>query len=260
MSRPLSCAGTATPHAENNTTDSAPTFVTSLSDHVAQPLTFDPDWCAAVCGVSDDGADDPWTVDLDNKGTRAEVTQRGYDTLTLRSATSLPHAPRATAASFRVVVEDYGDNEYCTLGFVPSGAEAVVGREICEYGGWYISVAPSRPRRLLYSSAFAPLAADDAAAKAFTIPPVPPGSAVEFTVDYTAHTCRVAFYDPAHARNFGAAPNATAMLRFVPTEEYGSDPARPDPTAAGTCVALFPAVGMRWGGGRVSFAGAEACC
>jgi hypothetical protein len=170
----------------------------------------------------------------------------------------LPHPPRGTTASFRIIIEDYGDNNYCTIGFVPGDAEPVVGREICEYGGWYISVAPSHPRRLLGSCAFAPLLApDDAHADAseFTmIPPVPPGAAVEFAVDYTAHTCRVAFYALAKARDFTAPPDDKMELRFLPTEEYGANPARSDPTTAGgTCVALYPAVGMLWAGGIASF-------
>jgi hypothetical protein len=193
---------------------------------------------------------------LDNGGACAEVTRRGYNKLTLRGAASLPPAPGA-AASFRITVEDYGESEYCTLGFVPDGATPVLGGEICEYGGWYIFVLPSRPHPLLYSCAFALLSVDDADANDFMIPPVPPGTAVEFSVDYTAHTCRVVFYDPENARNFSAPPDAIAVLRFVPREEYATDPARPDPTATDTCVALFPAVTMTGVGARVSFASAE---
>jgi hypothetical protein len=240
----------ATP--ENTTADSASADVTSLSDDVDQPLIFDPGWYAIVCGPPDDDYY-TWTAEFDDGGTCAEVTHQGYDTLTLRSARPLPRPPHATTASFRVVVDDYGDTKFCTIGFVPGDAQPVLGREICEYGGWYICVAPSRPRSLLYSGAFAPLLADDADAEKFMIPPVPPGTAVEFTVDYTAHTCRVSFYAPANARNFAATPYATAVLRFAPTEEYGRDPARSDPTAADTCVALYPAVGMTNVGARVSF-------
>jgi hypothetical protein len=237
-----------------------------------QPLIlFDLDWSVAVCGIStgmpdndhdsdddkdgdgdddedDEEEDDMWTVLVDQGGTRAHVTKMGYDTLTLRAARPLQHPPHATTASFRVIIEDYGDNNYCTIGFVPTGATPVLGREICEYGGWYICVEQSRPRRILSSSAFEFLVpGDDGADPA--IPPVPPGTAVEFTVDYTAHMCRVAFYAPAKARDFTAPPDAVVDLRFVPNAKYGSNPARSDPTAVDTCVALYPAVGMQWSGG-----------
>jgi hypothetical protein len=231
---------------------------------VGQSLTFDPDWCVAVCGESDDDNDEVyddgfvdrvvlWTVDLDQSGTRAHVTQRGYDTLTLRGARPLPHPPHATTASFRVIIEDYGDNKYCTVGFVPDNAEPVLGREICEYGGWYITVEPFHSRPLLDSGAFASSDADSDP-EAFILPAVPPSAAVEFAVDYAAHTCRVAFYAPAKARDFTAPPDGALELQFVPKAEYCSNPARSDPTMAeGTCMALYPAVGMRWNGGTVSF-------
>jgi hypothetical protein len=145
--------------------------------------------------------------------------------------------------------EDYGDNKYCMLGFVPGDAEPVVGREICEYGGWYISVAPLHSRSILSSSAFEPLH-ESGYVKAATIPPVPLNSAVEFTVDYTAH---VAFYAPANARDFTAPPDGEVELCFVSREKNGSIPARSDPTQ-GTCVTLYPAVAMRRDAGTVRFA------
>jgi hypothetical protein len=115
---------------------------------VGQPLTFDPDWCAVACGGPDQWADYRWVLEFDNGGTRAEVIHRGHNTLTLRGAWPLPRPPHATVASFRVIVKDYGESKYCTLGFVPEGATPVLGQEICEYGGCEISVSPTRPRPL----------------------------------------------------------------------------------------------------------------
>jgi hypothetical protein len=254
------CAGTigpplapATP--EDKTTGIASTDVTSLSDDVGQPLTFDLGWSAVACGGPDLWADYRWVLEFDHGGTCAEVIHRGHNTLTLRGARPLPRPPHATTASFRVIVVDYSGSKYFTLGFVPEGATPVLGQEICEYGGWEISVSPSRWRPLLYSSAFAPLTGDPDAEESI-IPPVPPGAAVEFTVDYTAHTCHVSFYTPANARNFAATPYAAAVLRFAPTVEYGRDPARSDPTAPDTCVTLYPAVNMRSEGAIVCFASA----
>jgi hypothetical protein len=74
------------------------------------------------------------------------------------------------------------------------------------------------------------------------VPPVPPGSAVEFAVDYAAGTCRVAFYTPeAVAGKFAEAPHAKMELRFVASEAAVYKPARSIPLAD-SCVALFPAV------------------
>jgi hypothetical protein len=226
------------------------------------PLVFDRKWCKIVCGESDDDDDDVyddgfvdrvmlWIVEVDQSDTRARVIQRGWDTLTLRGASPLPRPPHATSASFRVVIEDYGANKYCTLGFVPSDAGPVLGREICEYGGWYISVEPFHSRPLLDSGAFASSDADSDP-EAFILPAVPPGSAVEFTVDYTAATgkCRVAFFGPGDT----ASPHKVVDLRFVEKREYCSNPARSDPVL--THAALHPAVGMRWVGGTVRFASA----
>jgi hypothetical protein len=64
----------------------------------------------------------------------------------------------------------------------------------------------------------------------------------------------VAFYAPAKARDFTAPPDDEANLRFVPTAKYRSNPARSDPTMAEALgMALYPAMGMRWSGGTVSF-------
>jgi hypothetical protein len=81
------------------------------------------------------------------------------------------------------------------------------------------------------------------------VPPVPAGSGVEFTVDYTAGTCRVAFYTPAAvAGGFVEAPHAKMELRFVATEAdadrgdgHQKVPARPVPTVADSGVELYPA-------------------
>jgi hypothetical protein len=262
----------------------ASAICSSVSCDPSQPLIlFDPDWCVAVYDIStrkpdrddddddedgdgDDAEDDEeddnvWNVLLDQSGTRARVAKIGFDTLTLRGARPLPRPPHATTASFRVIIEDYGDNNYCTIGFVPGDAEPVVGREIGEHGGWYICVAPSRPRRIILStSALEFLASGDDGAD-LAIPPVPPDHAVEMTVNYAAHTCRVAIYAPANACDFTALPEYVADLRFVPRKEYGCYPARSDPTLPRSCaapcaapyIALHPAVGMQWSGGTVSF-------
>jgi hypothetical protein len=73
-------------------------------------------------------------------------------------------------------------------------------------------------------------------------------------VDYTAHTCRVAFYAPNKACDFTAAPDDEVELRFAERHAYCSNPARSDPPV--TCVALYPAVGMCWSGGTVRFVSA----
>jgi hypothetical protein len=89
---------------------------------------------------------------------------------------------------------------------------------------------------------------DSAYATTAEVPRVPPGSAVEFAVDYDAGTCRVAFYTRAAvAGGFVQAPHAKMELRFVATaagaEGRGrSFPARAVPTAADSGVALYPAV------------------
>jgi hypothetical protein len=90
--------------------------------------------------------------------------------------------------------------------------------------------------------------ADSAYATTNKVPPVPAGGAVEFAVDYSAGTCRVAFYTPAAvAGGFAEAPHAKMELRFVATAAgAGSEgrpiPARTVPTAADSGVALYPAV------------------
>jgi hypothetical protein len=89
--------------------------------------------------------------------------------------------------------------------------------------------------------------ADSAYATTDEVPPVPAGSAVEFSVDYAAGTCRVAFYMPAAvAGGFVMAAHAKMELRFAATvagnEADRPLPARIVPTAAGSGVALYPAV------------------
>jgi hypothetical protein len=84
------------------------------------------------------------------------------------------------------------------------------------------------------------------------VPPVPPGSAVEFAVDYAAGTCRVAFYRPAAvAGGFVEAPHAKMELRFVATPATRTVPARSVPTLANSGVELLPAMkastsGVAW--------------
>jgi hypothetical protein len=85
---------------------------------------------------------------------------------------------------------------------------------------------------------------DDTSAYATTskVPPVRPGSALQFAVDYAAGTCRVAFYTPAAvAGGFVAAPHAKMELRFVATGVKAAVPARPVPTRSYSGVELYPA-------------------
>jgi hypothetical protein len=79
------------------------------------------------------------------------------------------------------------------------------------------------------------------------VPSEPAGGAVEFAVDYAAGACFVAFYTPAAvAGGFVEAPHAKMELRFAATAVGNvfevPVPARPVPTAAGSGVALYPAV------------------
>jgi hypothetical protein len=89
---------------------------------------------------------------------------------------------------------------------------------------------------------------DGAYATTSEVPPVPPGSAVEFAVDYAAGTCRVAFYTPAAvAGGFVEAAHAKMELRFAPT----TYPPRSIPTLADSDVELYPAAastiaGVTW--------------
>jgi hypothetical protein len=184
--------------------------------------------------------------------------------------------------AYRVVVEAYGSSQYCYLGFVPShyvpidgaGAAAVVvpitGREICHYGGWSISVS-TRSSQVVPDTKFCgwtalkpsrgatgvnPVGGDTSAyATTSKVPPVPPGGAVEFAVDYAAGTCRVAFYTPAAvAGGFVEAPHAKMELRFVAKEAddlgWVNIPAQSVGSHSDSGVELYPAA-MTYGAGAI---------
>jgi hypothetical protein len=243
-------------------------------------VEFDRDWCIAACGAT-------WEAEIDAKTSRlADVTKCGGGGLTLRSAAPLP---RRSALAFvadkhqqqqqqlpmyRIVNEAHYIHGTCRLGFVPShrvqagaGAPAAVipieGHRIWGYGGWHISV---HPKSLGYvtldvtCSGWSVLkpsrgadgdAADKISAYATTdvVPPVPPGSGVEFAVDYAAGTCRVAFYTPAAvAGGFVQAPHAKMELRFLVTAATTEIPARSVPTLTNSGMELYPAVETTYAG------------
>jgi hypothetical protein len=227
------------------------------------PMTFDRDWCSAVSGSK-------WKIDIDAAtGMHAHVTyigDGGGGYLTLRGAAPLPR-PRVVATAgdpkqepfpaYRIVVVEAANVlDWCDLGFVPShhhvpagagaGAAAtvtpIVGGSITDLGGWYIGLYPSKAGYLSDGwTAVEP--ADSVYATRSKVPPVPEGSAVEFAVDYTAGTCRVAFYMPAAvASGFVQAPYAKMELRFARTENDATDRApRPVPVLAHSGVELYPA-------------------
>jgi hypothetical protein len=156
------------------------------------------------------------------------------------------------------------------------------GHDICNYAGWCIDVRASSDGLVHPDTTFsgwtvmapaeapgtaAPLGADEGGMKAAestsayatttVVPPVPPGSAVEFAVDYAAGTCRVAFYTPeAVSGGFVEAPHAKMELRFVATKEEPYIPARSVPTAEGSGVELYPAVETGYAGTIWRFAAA----
>jgi hypothetical protein len=242
---------------------------------VVHPMQFDRAWCAAVCRGG-------YKVDIDSAtGTRAHFLQNGSGNLTLRSTTPLPRPvlgqQHQLLPAFRVIVDAYGLNQWSQLGFVPSpsaGRAATPTKDytIYNYGGCHLTVRPLRngnvygdsgwivlPPRGPAAAAAAAVAEEDAEAvgtsdyaTTATVPPVPPGSAVEFAVDYAAGTCRVAFYSPAAlARGPMEEPEARMELRFVATESTQFGPARSVPTAADSGVDLHPAVqsdraGAKW--------------
>jgi hypothetical protein len=228
-------------------------------------LQFDRAWCAAVCG-------DGRQVDVDAAAgdARATITYNDSGSCTLRSAAPLPRgSSQQQRPAYRAVVEKYGKDGWCRLGFVPShemhgrGAAALVAPTpgdytIYNYGGWYIEVRASRDGAVNSNTQFSgwTVMAPDACAYATTaeVPPVPAGGAVEFAVDYAAGTCRVAFYTRAAVvGGFVEAPHAKMELRFAATAA-GKDmtgvplPARTVPTAADSSVALYPAVATRGSG------------
>jgi hypothetical protein len=140
---------------------------------VVQPImTFDHGWCAAACG-------EKWSVDIDAAtSTRAQVTQMGPDSLTLRSAAPLlrralsaahvhdvgephhkqQHQPQEGLPAYRIIAEAYGHSvgPY-RIGFIPNhevGADGAAGampitvtpgQGIQHYGGWSITVFGQRP-------------------------------------------------------------------------------------------------------------------
>jgi hypothetical protein len=218
-------------------------------------MVFDNMWCTSACGAD-------WEVDIDAATQKcAHVTASDGIWLTLRSAAPLRHPVLTNDAGARrqdqpqmsrIVIEAYDKIESCSLGFVPShyvragagvvaaGADVtpITGRAIRHYGGWFIDVRASSDGAVAdanYSgwTVMQPSRGATADAELGTssyatttrVPPVPPGSAVEFLVNY-AGTCRVAFYTPA------AAPYAKMELRFVETEaiELYKIPARSVPT------------------------------
>jgi hypothetical protein len=244
---------------------------------------FDTAWCAASGGKKQ------WKVDIDSlTQTRAHLKQHGRaGTMTLRGAAPLPRCLPCTGTSpqqlpsYCVIIEAYpapdsdGNGQWCNVGFVPShtstdGASVtpVMGRGICNYGGWWIQLQPAaacglgRPTVVGWTPLLPRAAAGDAVGAALTstyatsdeAPPVPAGSAVEFAVDCAAGTCRVAFYTPAAvAGGFLEAPHAKMELRFAATtardvRDWGAVPARSVPTAASSRVQLYPAVEAAYAG------------
>jgi hypothetical protein len=226
-------------------------------------LVFDRHWCAAACRYSG-----RWNVDIDAATSRrALVTRKGETSrLTLRGTRPLPRpSARADGAeqdqlsAYRVVIEAYGEGERCDLGFLPSrhtrigaGAASAVTPDafsgIWSSGGWDISVFSSRvgdPEYVISAGWKALQLSQGTYATTTRVPPVPAGSAVEFSVDYAAGTCRVAFYTPAAvAGGFVEAPHAKMELRFVatPAVAWSGVPPRPIPTRADSGVELYPAV------------------
>jgi hypothetical protein len=213
--------------------------------------TFDVSWCDLLSDPtklsetqdSDDvwwDSDDMWDIELDEKNTTAQVTKRGYDSLTLRGAVPLPPDARST---FRISIDDYGENEYMMIGLIPATAKPVLGNAPCEYGGWFIPVDPWRYRSILHSCGWVPMSGSDSICT--VVPPLPPGSKLEITL--SPRTCHVRFCDPLLTY-----ANEYMVLRFKEHDDpYGTIPERHDPTLSG--MSVYPAVGMRWSGGKVRF-------
>jgi hypothetical protein len=222
------------------------------------PMAFDREWCAAVSGTTGQ-------ADIDaTSGTRAHIVRAGLGSLKLRSVAPLPRRPSPLRVAggrqqdqlpaYRIVVETYGRStlQMCLLGFMPSyyvGA-AAGGAPIASVTqqDWCIMVFPSSSGTVGDDGWTAMETSDGAYATTSEVPPVPPGSAVEFAVDYAAGTCRVAFYTPeAMAGGFVEPPHAKMELRFVPT----TYPPRSIPTLADSDVELYPAAastiaGVKW--------------
>jgi hypothetical protein len=218
-------------------------------------MVFDAAWAAAYCDGDASQWPGPWKVEVDETGARAHVTQGGRRCLTLLRGAPLPRdAAGQRFPSYRVVVEAYSEHPPCFLGLVPGVHAATpvtpnAGDSIWAYGGWCIAVRPSSNGDVHDPAVGGwEVVPQDASAFATTavVPPVPPGSAVEFAVDYAAAACHVTFFTPAAVEGgFAEAPYAKLELRFVTTPErsvFGSAvpvPARPLPTPA---VDLYPAV------------------
>jgi hypothetical protein len=199
----------------------------------------------------------------------ARVTKEGSERLTLRSGAPLPRPSgkqQQELPSCRIIVERYSHDGGCNLGFVPSHGicisagivAAVVAKQgfgIQRYGGWSIKVdkthhgVHSRGWRGLLPRGESTYATTD------SVPPVPEGGAVGFAVDYSAGTCRVAFYTPeAVAGGFAEAPYAKMELRFEDAPQNELTPARPVPTAPDSGVELYPAVETLYKGASWRFA------
>jgi hypothetical protein len=228
------------------------------------PVAFDRDWCAAACGTK-------WDVDIDaGTSLRAHVTggqygdtdPQGYCCLTLRGAAPLPHRPSSSLVvggrklpGYRVVVEAYGVHQSCRFGFIPShhaGAAVtpLTGRNIFMYGGWCILVGASPDDRSLMDGWSALQPAGGGYATTSKTPRVPPGSALEFAVDYDAGTCCVAFYTPeAVVGGFAEAPYAQMELRF----DAAGAGARARPVIDSQ-MALYPAATIYDAGAILRFA------
>jgi hypothetical protein len=233
-------------------------FLTWRVNGIPPPLLqFDRPWCAAVCASGGDARLDAAVGDV-----RATVTRGGAEYFTLRSAAPLPRDTRRSGRqypAYRIIVERYGEaGEWCCLGFIPSHQMHGSGAAplpvaptpdygICNYGGWYIAVFPTRAGVVNSDTQYSGWTVMPPAISAYAtradVPPVPAGGAVEFAVDYAAGTCRVAFYTPAAvAGGFVQAPYDRLELRFVATPAGHRLPARTVPTAADSGVALYPAV------------------
>jgi hypothetical protein len=256
---------------------------------------FDREWCKAVCGKkwkADLDENTGMRVHVTQKGP-GHLPLRGATPLPRHAPHSIATSAAAASSplpSFCVIIEAYNNPQEgaatpqrCEIGFLPSHTSAgdpvavtpTRGFSITNYGGWLICVSPSSGLRLNagpVTNGWTPLqpragaAADVAPADLSTyattavVPKVPAGGAVEFSVDYAAGTCRVAFYTPtAVAGGFAEAPQAKMELRFVETQagplpHYGDVPARSNPTASDSRVRLYPVVSTAHAGAIWRFA------
>jgi hypothetical protein len=240
---------------------------------VPDHLTFDRAWCAAVCEVEREfaihcGTRTPW-----------RIVHPGGRCLMLRSTGPLPRLLPGQSPGYRIIVQSYGGNADCRLGFVPShvldsegvapvlvDVEPTPNRAISNFGGWYIEVRPLEYGTIIDATRCGwivlppPFAAPQfnqrggrprqprrtsSYATTKKVPPLSAGGAVEFVVDHAAGTCRVAFYTPAAVwNNFETPPFARMELCFVATAAHWecAIPARMVPTVPISRVELYPAV------------------